>query len=211
MLVMLPPSMRKDRGVAFVAALPLIPQHAPLDVVELRPDGSLHDVVTLDPSGVDALHNTTKPALKAATREMHRTTRDLERFAIRPGVTLAKAVKSVRQMRANVSGSPETDRTPVASKETLAQALAKIGAVLQQLEIVTESVEELRQMLRATSRDRHENTTLGTVGYLLKQSRRHGSESTEALRMAGELSVGVPHAWSGHIPRSRWTDDDHAE
>ena len=202
MLVMLPSSMRKDRGVAFVAALPLIPQHAPLDVVELRPDGSLHDVVTLNPSGVDALHDTTRPALKAATREMQRTARDLERFAIRPGVTLAEAVRSVRQMRANVSGSPETDRTPVASKETLAQALAKIGAVLQQLEIVTESVEELRQMLRATSRDRratsrnrHENTTLGTVGYLLEQSRRHGSESAEALRMASELSVGVPHAW----------------
>lgn len=211
MLVMLPPSMRKERGVAFVAALPLIPQHAPLDVVELRPDGSLHDLVTLDPSGVDALHDTTRPALKAATKEMHRTARDLERFAIRPGVTLAEAVGSVRQMHANAEGSPETDQTPVTSKETLTQALVKIGAALEQLEIVTEAAEELRHMLRATSRDRHENTTLGTVGYLIERSRRHASESAESLRMASELSVGVPHAWSGHIPRSRWTDDDHTE
>ena len=194
MLVMLPPSMRKDRGVAFVAALPLIPQHAPLDVVELRPDGALHDVVTLDPSGVDALHDTTRPALKAATKEMHRTARDLARFAIRPQVTLAEAVGSVRRMHANAGGSPETDQAPVTSKETLAEALVKIGAALEQLEIVTESAEELRHMLRGTSRDRQENTTLRTVGYLLERSRRHAGESGEALHMAGELSVGVPHA-----------------
>ena len=101
MLVMLPSSTRRDRGVAFVAALPLIPQHNPLDVVELRPDGSLHDVIRLNPTEVDALHDTTKPALKAATREMQRTARDLERFAIRPGVTLAEAVEKVRQMHEN--------------------------------------------------------------------------------------------------------------
>ena len=100
MLVMLPPPMRKDRGVAFVAALPLVPLSTPaLEAVEIRPDGSMHDVITLNATDIDTLHDTTRHAHKATTPEMHRTARDLERFAVRPGMTLSAAVNQVRDMR----------------------------------------------------------------------------------------------------------------
>lgn len=119
MLVMLPPSMRKERGVAFVAALPLIPQHAPLEAVELQADGAMHNVISLNAAAVDALHDTTKEAVSAATPEMRRTDRDLERFTLRPGTTLEEAVDRVRQMHRNTGISPTADETPVASKPPL--------------------------------------------------------------------------------------------
>ena len=200
---MLPSSMRRDRGVAFVTALPLIPQHAPLDVVELRPDGSLHDVITLNPSGVDALHDTTKEAFRVTTPAMHRTARDLERFALRPGMTLTEAVRSVREMHRNAGISPAADETPVASEDTMTVVLAKIRAAKLQLEAVTESIAELRHMLRATSRDERKNAELKTIGHLVQQSGRLATESANTLQAAGDLSTHVPHAWSGHIPRPR--------
>ena len=100
MLVLLPSSMRRDRGVAFVAALPLIPPDGvSVDAVELRPDGTMHDVITLHPAAVDTLHDTTTQALEATTPQMHRTADELDRFALRPGITLGAAVDAVSKSR----------------------------------------------------------------------------------------------------------------
>lgn len=211
MLVMLPSSLRRDRGVAFVAALPLVPQNAmALDAVEIRPDGSMYDAITLGPIGIDALHDTTKDAVKSATPQMHRAARDLERFAFRPGMALSAAVDKVRDMYRN-GGSPVGDEAPARSAETRATALTKIEAVAKQLQVATESIAELRHMVRATSRDKRDNTALGATGYLLEQAGRLADESKSAVQAAGDLTAHVPHAWSGHIPRSSWSDDTPAD
>ena len=208
MLVMLPSSLREDCGVAFVAALPLVPQGAmTLDAVEIRPDGSLYDAITLDPLAIDALHDTTKDAVKAATPQMHRAARDLERFALRPGMALSAAVDKVRDMYRN-GGSPLGDEAPARSAETRAAALAKIEAATLQLQVATESIAELRHMLRATSHDRRDNAALGTAGYLLEQAGRLAGESKSAIHAAGDLTAHVTHAWSGHIPASSWSRND---
>ena len=100
MLVLLPSSMRRDGGVAFVAALPLIPPDGvAVDAVELRPDGTMNEVITLHPAAVDTLHDTTTQALEAATPQMHRTADELDRFALRPGITLGAAVDAVNEAR----------------------------------------------------------------------------------------------------------------
>lgn len=209
MLVMLPSSMRRDRGVAFVAALPLVPRNATaLDAIEIRADGSMHDVITLNPTGIDALHDTTKQALKAATRQMHRTARDLERFALRPGMTLSTVVDKVRDMHRNGCESAVDDEAPTRSAETRSKALAKIEAVTEQLKIATEAIGELRHMLRATSRDKRDNAGLRAAGHLLEQADRLTKESKSAVQSAGDLTAHVPHAWSGHIPRNRWAEHD---
>ena len=99
MLVMLPSSMRRNGGVGFVAALPLIPQHGMVDAVEIRPDGTINEVITLHPAAVDTLHDTTTQALEATTPQMQRTADELERFALRPGITLGAAVDAVNEAR----------------------------------------------------------------------------------------------------------------
>lgn len=95
MLVILPEKKRTTRnGVAFVVALPLVPAHAgDLEAVELNTEGRHGDVVLLDEESVERLHDTTGEALRLATPGINRSSKNIERFALRRGVTLAQAVK----------------------------------------------------------------------------------------------------------------------
>ena len=210
MLVMLPSSMRRDRGVAFVAALPLVPQHAmTLDAVELQGDGAMYDVITLNANDVDALHNTTKQALAAATPRMHRTARNLERFALRPGMTLKTAVDRVREMQQTASASG--DEAPTTSAKTRAEAFAKIESVAAELKTTSESIAKLRQALRgATASNQHEDTALRAARYVLEHASELTTGARAAIHAARDLTTQVPNAWCGGASPSEDADDDTA-
>lgn len=129
MLVMLPAFMRKDRGVAFMATVPKIPDGSPpLETVEIRPDGSMRQVITLDPTGIDAVHDTTAEAQEATTPRMRETAEQLGRFTLQHGMTLAVAVDKVREMHLKDPQGPPADNAELLADDSdLVDGLARAG------------------------------------------------------------------------------------